>query len=361
MRFYDQAKIQLVAGHGGAGCVSFRREKFIPRGGPDGGDGGKGGDIIIVSNSQRNTLQDFRYIRIYKADRGEHGSGNNRAGKDGLSRTIEVPTGTIIKDELTGEILKDFSQDKEVWIACKGGRGGKGNSHFVSSTFQAPKFAQPGEEGEIKSVVLELKLLADVGLIGFPNAGKSSLIRTISAARPKVADYPFTTLEPALGVVDLGENLRLVAVDVPGLIEGAHLGHGLGLRFLRHIERTRAVIHVLDASTILEEVEKGDWNGAVQLLKDRYLAIRTELKAYDSKLLEKPEITVINKCDLFDPEKMEKLKSAIHGNLWLRNTPIWISTLDRTGIATLTQKLRDEFLPLQGPDAEVLLPHEVNV
>ena len=252
MRFIDEAKIKINAGHGGPGSVSFRREKFIPRGGPDGGDGGRGGDIIFVASIQLGTLQDFRFKRCYQAQNGLHGSGKNKTGHNGEDIEIKIPVGTIVKDSETDTILFDFAEDGQRWVAAKGGRGGKGNAHFVTSVFQAPKFAQPGEEGGTRPLALELKLLADVSLIGYPNAGKSTLISRMSAAHPKIADYPFTTLTPNLGVVKVADYKSFVVADIPGLIEGAHKGLGLGHKFLKHIERTKITVHLMDGTHLLD-------------------------------------------------------------------------------------------------------------
>ncbi|MBI2712611.1 MAG: GTPase ObgE, partial [Bdellovibrio sp.] len=322
MRFIDEAKIKISAGKGGPGCISFRRETFIPRGGPDGGDGGAGGDVIFRASAQLGTLQDFRFKRIYRAQDGVHGSGANKAGRDGEDIVIRVPVGTVVKDTGTGEVLIDFSHDGEEWIACKGGRGGKGNAHFVTSTHQAPKFAQPGEEGTHLEVSLELKLLADVGIIGFPNVGKSTLISRISAAKPKIADYAFTTLTPHLGVVSAGDKSFVVA-DIPGLVEGAHKGYGLGHRFLKHIERTHVFIHLLDATLLLDTVPEDAASETdavlakhgltIETLFQRYLAIRNELGLFNEKLLHKPEIIVLNKVDALalDSDQVEAVQKAL--------------------------------------------------
>src|SRR6185295_19212155 len=301
MRFIDEARIKISGGHGGPGCISFRRETFEPRGGPDGGDGGEGGKVIVRASVQLGTLQDFRYRREYKAEAGHHGQGTNKAGKDGEDVFLRVPIGTVIKDAETGEVLQDFTEDNQEWIACKGGRGGKGNAHFVTSTFQAPKFAQPGEDGESREISLELKLIADVGIIGFPNAGKSTLISRISAARPKIADYAFTTRVPNLGVVAM-EHSSFVVADIPGLIPGAHRGLGLGHKFLKHIERTGLFVHLLDGTQLLEDVTRPEYDEEgnvlqkkdvhkkpVENLLDRYRAIREELGLFNEKLLHKPE------------------------------------------------------------------------
>ncbi len=320
MRFIDEAKIRVSAGHGGPGCVSFRREKFIPRGGPDGGDGGAGGDVIFVASSQLGTLQDFRFKREYRAEDGHHGSGTNKAGRDGGDIEIRIPVGTVLRDAESDEILADLVEDGQRWLACEGGRGGKGNAHFVSSTFQAPKFAQEGEAGSFKELKLELKLLAEAAIIGFPNAGKSTFISRISAARPKIADYAFTTLVPNLGVVNLDNYESFVVADIPGLIEGAHAGLGLGHRFLKHIERTSVFIHMLDGTRILDDATRpGDdsFQFAIDELVRRYQAIRTELGLFNEDLLHKPEIVVLNKVDLLEtePELVRKACKALRERL----------------------------------------------
>ena len=316
MRFIDEATIKVSAGRGGPGSVSFRRETFIPRGGPDGGEGGAGGDVVFKATTQLSTLQDFRFKREYRAGSGEHGSGSNKAGRDGEDIELKIPGGTIVRDAESGEVLVEFETDGQTWLACKGGRGGKGNAHFVSSTFQAPKFAQPGEEGEFKEIRLELKLLADAAIIGFPNAGKSTLISRISAARPKIADYAFTTLTPNLGVVSVDEFKNFVVADIPGLIEGAHRGAGLGHKFLKHIERTRVFIHLMDGTQLLEDVTRpgeDSFEKGMERVVERYKAIRNELGLYNEMLLHKPEIVAINKLDLFasDPEIIDRARKYL--------------------------------------------------
>ena len=317
MRFIDEAKIKVSAGHGGRGCVSFRREKFIPRGGPDGGDGGKGGSVTFVSTAQLGTLQDFRFKRSYQAENGQPGEGKNKTGRNGEDIEVLIPVGSIVKDQETGEVLFDFSEDGQRWVATKGGRGGKGNTHFVTSVFQAPKFAQPGEGGTSLDLHIELKLLADVSLIGYPNAGKSTLISRMSAAHPKIADYPFTTLTPNLGVVKVADYKSFVVADIPGLIEGAHKGAGLGHKFLKHIERTKITVHLLDGTHLLDFTTLPDESpsasakkGAKELLR-LYLAIRNELELFNPELSEKDEVIVINKSDLFlgQPEFLNEVKS----------------------------------------------------
>lgn len=341
MRFIDEARIKVIAGHGGPGCVSFRREAMEPRGGPDGGDGGRGGDVILVADENLTTLQDLRFKHIYQAQGGEHGMTTNCAGKDGQSIILRVPVGTVVKDAETDATLFDFLEDKQSWIACQGGRGGKGNSHFTTSTFQVPRFAQPGEPGTELEIKLELKLLADVGIIGYPNAGKSTLISKISAARPKVADYPFTTLVPNLGVVSVADYQSYVVADIPGLIEGAHRGEGLGTKFLKHVERCSLFLHVLDATHLLsyDTVEE-----AVDGMMYNYTSIRKELELFDEKLLHKPEIIAINKTDLFrDDSAMieeaaalfrKKLMKVRNGGI-LKEEPYLVSGLDGVGIEAL--------------------------
>ena len=287
MKFIDEVKIRVIAGDGGRGCVSFRREKFIPRGGPNGGNGGKGGDVIALADPQLTTLLDLRYQKQYKAGRGEHGLGKDQHGRTGEDRIIKVPVGTIIRDVGSGELLGDLKEAQQQVVVAAGGRGGKGNAHFVSSTNRSPRFAQPGEPGEDKELEIELRLLADVGIIGLPNAGKSTLIAAISAVRPKIADYPFTTLVPNLGVVGYGEGRSFVVADIPGLIEGAHEGHGLGDKFLRHVTRTSLLIHLLDVSNIDEEDPLAQWR-----------TVNRELELFDSDLGQKPQIVVANKIDL---------------------------------------------------------------
>lgn len=289
--FVDQARIRVVAGRGGNGCVSFYRGKAIPKGGPDGGDGGKGGDVVFWGDPGLNTLLDFRGLRVWKAQSGEQGTSKKCAGKDGEDRLVRVPPGTQVFDELTGELLADVGYD-ERRIVARGGRGGFGNDHFKSATNQTPTEAEPGEPGEEFDVRLELKLIAEVGLVGMPNAGKSTLLKALTRADPKIGNYPFTTLTPNLGVATLtpdgaGNDRRIVLADIPGLIEGASEGAGLGHDFLRHIERTRVVVHLLDALP-----ERGT-------PAENYRAIRHELGAYSTELAEKPELIALNKLDLF--------------------------------------------------------------
>lgn len=297
MQFVDHVKVYVKAGDGGRGCVAFRREKYVPLGGPSGGDGGRGGHIIFRASRELNTLLDLRYQREYKAKRGQHGMGKKMHGKDGEDRIIPVPVGTIIKDADTEEVLADLDSEGAETIIAKAGRGGQGNAHFATPTRQAPKFAQPGEEGEEKNLIIELKLLADVGLIGLPNAGKSTLISVISSARPKIADYPFTTLTPNLGVVKLKDFRSFVVADIPGLIEGAHRGAGLGFQFLRHVERTSLLLHLVDASDMSD-------SDSVEDLKK----INKELELYNSNLLKKTQAVVGTKTDIaIDKKRLRKL------------------------------------------------------
>ena len=299
--FVDEAKIRVKAGDGGNGCVAFRREKFVPRGGPSGGDGGRGGDVVMESSERHNTLVHFRFNPEYKAERGRHGEGSSCTGREGADVVLKVPVGTIVRDELTGELVHDFSGPDERIVIAHGGRGGRGNARFATSTHQAPREHEQGFPGEERVLRLELKLLADVGLVGFPNAGKSTLISRISAARPKIADYPFTTLQPNLGVVVVGEapdDFSFVVADIPGLIEGASEGAGLGMQFLRHIERTRLLAHLVDVS---------DASGRPDPAED-YEVITKELASFGAGLDSKPTIVVASKIDIADKDKLAKLK-----------------------------------------------------
>ena len=298
--FIDRVKIRVQGGHGGNGVTAFRREKFVPRGGPSGGEGGRGGDVWIVADSSLNTLLHLRYNPEHVAGRGMHGEGSKRSGRDGEDVLVRVPVGTQIFEVSTGALLQDLAADGAKWLAAQGGRGGFGNSHFATSTNRAPRYHQDGSAGEELELQLELKLLADVGLVGFPNAGKSTLISTISAAKPKIADYPFTTLEPNLGVVDLGDFRTFVVADIPGLIEGAHQGAGLGDQFLRHIERTLLLLHLVDVSS---------FSGRETV--DDYETVIRELAAYNAALALRPPIVVATTGDALEqPERLESLKQA---------------------------------------------------
>lgn len=301
--FIDEAKIRVKAGDGGNGCMAFRREKFVPRGGPSGGDGGKGGEVVMESSERHNTLVHFRFNPEYNAERGRHGEGSNRKGRDGADVVLKVPVGTIVYDDETGERLHDFSHPDERVVIARGGRGGRGNARFATSTHQAPRECEPGRPGEERAYRLELKLLADVGLVGYPNVGKSTLISRISAARPKIADYPFTTLQPNLGVVAVGnqgdpDQVSFVVADIPGLIEGAHTGAGLGTQFLRHIERTRLLVHLVDVS---------DSSGRPDPLHDLEV-IAGELKSFGAHLEDKPVLLAASKVDIANKEKLSKLR-----------------------------------------------------
>jgi GTP-binding protein len=301
MQFVDQVLIQVKAGDGGKGAVAFRREKFVPKGGPSGGDGGDGGSVVLVVDEGLSTLLDFRYKREYQAPSGESGSNKDKYGRGGDDLILRVPPGTQVHDQSTGELIADLHTQGERFVLAKGGQGGRGNIHFATSTDRAPRRAEPGFPGQERSVRLDLKLLADVGLLGFPNVGKSSLIARISAARPKIADYPFTTLVPNLGMVRLSGERSFVVADIPGLIEGAHTGAGLGARFLRHLERTRVLVHLIDA-TAGQGSEEPD---ARAPLRD-YDAINRELELFDPALAGRPQIVVLNKLDL--PDVKDSLK-----------------------------------------------------
>jgi GTPase len=288
--FVDSAQIHVIAGSGGAGCVAFRREKYVPKGGPNGGDGGHGGDVVAVANRHLHTLLDFRYQNIYRAPRGLHGLGDNKTGKSGKPLFIKLPVGTVIRDQMTKDIVADLVQDGQETVLARGGRGGRGNSRFVSPTNRTPREFEPGVEGEDRWLDLELKLLADVGLVGLPNAGKSTLLSRISAAKPKIADYAFTTLTPNLGIVGAGESRSFVVADIPGLIEGAHTGRGLGIQFLRHIERTKILAILLDVTA--DPVQD-------------YQVLLNELESYSPALLSKKRLLVYTKGDLLPSGRLE--------------------------------------------------------
>jgi GTPase len=298
--FIDEARIRIKAGDGGNGCMAFRREKFVPKGGPSGGDGGHGGDVLMSSSLSHNTLVHFRYNPEHKAQRGGHGLGSNCSGYAGESTTLKVPVGTLLYDDATGELIHDFARPNETIVIAKGGRGGRGNQHFATSTHQAPREHELGRAGEERAYRLELRLLADAGLVGYPNVGKSTLISRLSAAKPKIANYAFTTLEPNLGVVQVGEyphTESFTVADLPGLIEGAHLGAGLGIQFLKHIERTSVIVHLVDVS---------DSSDRLDPVTD-YKVITEELKSFDPALAAKPTILVAAKTDVANPEKLKKL------------------------------------------------------
>jgi GTPase len=324
--FIDRAKIHVQGGDGGNGVTAFRREKFVPRGGPSGGDGGRGGDVILVADASLNTLLHLRYNPSHIAPRGLHGEGSNRSGRTGEDWLVRVPVGTQIFDFTTGDLLHDLSHDGDRWLAARGGRGGFGNAHFATSTNRAPRYHQTGSKGEELDLQLELKLLADVGLVGFPNAGKSTFISTVSAARPKIADYPFTTLEPHLGVVDLGDFRTFVIADIPGLIEGAHTGAGLGDRFLRHIERTKLLLHLVDVSSVSGREAATD-----------YETVNHELASYNQDLATRPQFVVATKIDALDePERLESLKQRAIAD----NKPFFaISSATNEGVRELVNAM----------------------
>ncbi|MBK3332738.1 GTPase ObgE [Persephonella atlantica] len=326
MKFVDKAKIFVKGGDGGNGVVAFRREKFVPMGGPAGGNGGKGGDVVLIADSRIRTLLDFKHKIHFKAERGQHGSGNNKHGKKGEDLIIKVPVGTVVTDAQTGQIIADLKEEGQKVIVAKGGRGGKGNASFKTSTNQTPDYAEEGEKGEERWIELELKLIADIGIVGFPNAGKSTLISVLSNAKPKIADYPFTTLAPVLGVMKIDYGRSVVLADIPGLIEGASRGQGLGHEFLRHIERTKALIHMIDISDFAEREPVEAFN-----------IINEEMGKYSPQLLEKPQLVVGNKIDLLsDRKKIEGLKKYFEEK-GFRFVPVSLATLE--GIDTLKKEI----------------------
>lgn len=348
--FVDKAKIFIKAGNGGNGKVSFRREKYVPNGGPDGGDGGAGGSVIFVVDENMRTLMDFRYKRKHAAENGEDGMSGNSFGKSGQDLFIKVPAGTIVRDVETGKAIADLKELGERFVAAKGGRGGQGNQHFATPTRQAPRFAQPGEKGEEREVELELKLLADIGLVGFPNVGKSTLLSMVTSAKPKIANYHFTTLVPNLGVVDIGDGRSFVMADIPGLIEGAHTGVGLGHDFLRHVERTKVLIHIVDVSGV---------EGRDPL--DDFHKINEELKLYSPKLANKPQIVACNKMDIPGAEEnFERVKETLESQGY---EVFRISAATRQGIDPLLDRafnLLEQYKDVEEPVEEIedLLYHK---
>ncbi|MDF2593022.1 MAG: GTP-binding protein Obg/CgtA [Clostridia bacterium] len=341
--FVDKAKILIKAGNGGDGKVSFRREKYAPNGGPDGGDGGAGGNVIFEVSDEMRTLMDFRYKRKHVAESGEHGMTVNSSGKSGQHLYIKVPAGTVIRDVATGKAIADLKYPGDKFIAARGGRGGQGNQHFATATRQTPRFAQPGEKGDEREVELELKLLADIGLVGFPNVGKSTLLSMVTSARPKIANYHFTTLVPNLGVVDIGDGRSFVLADIPGIIEGAHTGVGLGHDFLRHIERTKVLIHIIDASGI---------EGRDPI--DDFYKINEELSLYNPKLSTKPQLVACNKMDIPGAEEnYEKIREALEG----KGYEIFkISAATKQGIDPLLDRafnLLEQFKDVEEPVEEI--------
>ena len=329
--FIDEVRISVKAGDGGNGCMAFRREKYVPRGGPSGGDGGRGGDVTLVADPHENTLLKYRYNPEHKAERGRHGEGSNCTGAEGHSIELDVPVGTVVYDEATGERLFDFTEPGQRFLVARGGRGGKGNARYTTSTHQAPTEHEPGFPGDEKRLRLELKLLADVGLVGFPNAGKSTLISRISSARPKIAAYPFTTLEPNLGVVQISDYRTFVVADIPGLIAGAHLGHGLGIQFLRHIERTRLLVHLVDVS---------DESGREPV--EDFETVMKELESFSEDLVAKPMIVVASKMDAAqDPGRVDALRRMAEA----RGLPFYeISSATGLGIEKLKFAMAERVL-----------------
>jgi GTP-binding protein len=320
--FVDKARIYVKAGRGGNGVVSFRREKYLPHGGPDGGDGGKGGDVVLVASEHMKTLLDMRRRRHYRAEDGRHGEGGNRKGRDGEDLYLYVPVGTVISDASTGEVLADLSRPGESVVVARGGRGGRGNAHFATPTNRAPRICEDGEPGEERVIDLTLKLLADVGLVGYPNAGKSSILARLSAARPKIASYPFTTVVPVLGIVKVDELESFVMADIPGLIEGAHKGLGLGDEFLRHVERAKILVHVVDLDTLTTCRDP---------IKD-FIVINSELGLYNKSLLERPQIVAANKIDLpWARDQYAKLKEFLDG-MGVPSVPVSALTGENLGL-----------------------------
>ena len=339
MNFVDRVTLRVTAGTGGSGCTSFRREMFVPKGGPDGGDGGRGGSVYLRADAQLTTLLDYRYQAHRKADRGQHGMGSNKTGKSGEDVYLPVPPGTVVLDATTGATLGEVVRPGDELLVAKGGRGGRGNARFATPTHQAPREWEPGDEGEDRTLELVLKLLADVGLLGEPNAGKSTLLSVVSAAQPKIADYPFTTLTPQLGVVGLSGGRSFVMADIPGLIEGAHEGKGLGDRFLQHVERTRVLAYLIP-------VEVDD-------LQTSYDTLRAEVEAYDAKVAAKPHLVVLTKSDLLPPDAQPPTVAAPHAR-----AVVVISSVAHRGLDELKEELWKLLGQSQGapPDDAVLLP-----
>jgi len=352
MKFVDEAIIHVQAGNGGNGCISFRREKFIPFGGPDGGDGGSGGSVWLVADEGLNTLIDFRHQRSFKAQRGQNGMGSDMYGKGGEDTTIRVPVGTVVTNVDTDEVIGDLTAHGQRLLVAQGGKGGLGNIHFKSSVNRAPRKATPGTPGDVRELKLELKLLADVGLLGFPNAGKSTFIRAVSAATPRVADYPFTTLHPNLGVVSLGTDQSFVIADIPGLIEGASDGAGLGIQFLRHVSRTRLLLHVVDIAPI-------DGSDPVEQVR----AIEQELARFDPELLERPRWLVLNKADVLPEDERQANAEAIVEQLDWTGPWFLVSAIARDNTMAVCQQVQ-RFFEAQREDAAErvdMLPGDVRL
>jgi len=325
-RFVDEARITVKSGRGGDGCLSFRREKYVPRGGPDGGDGGHGGHVILVADPQITTLLDIGRARTYRAEAGEPGRGRNQSGRSGEDLRISLPVGTVVRSHPDGDLVVDLDRAGLEHIVCRGGRGGRGNQHFATSTHQAPREWEPGGEEETRELFLELKLVADVGLLGLPNAGKSTFLSRVSAAHPRIADYPFTTLAPQLGIVELSGERRMVIADIPGIIEGAHRGVGLGLDFLRHLERTRALLHLLDP-----------YGRDIDTLIREHRIIREELARHSPIFAERPKVTAVNKADLVPAEERGEIARALAEATG--EPVVWISGVTGEGIPALLERL----------------------
>ena len=351
MRFIDEVSLRVISGAGGKGCASFRRESFVPHGGPNGGDGGSGGDVVFVADSGVNTLYQLRARPFWRADDGEPGRGSDCTGRSGKDLEILVPAGTRVFDDETGELLADVTEPGQRWVAAKGGQGGQGNTRFKTSTNRTPRQSTPGGPGEDRALRLELLLMADVGLLGFPNAGKSTLISVISAARPKIADYPFTTLTPSLGVVSVGDDGAFVVADIPGIIRGAAQGAGLGHQFLRHLQRNRLLLHLISLSEVdaigaaeldagnadpEDEHEEGPPGPADPV--ERYLALRAELEAFDEGLAELPEIVVLTKADLATPERIAEVRAALNSVAADREILV-VSAPTGKGMKTLVERI----------------------
>ena len=344
--FSDVAKIFIRSGKGGDGCVSFRREMFVAAGGPDGGDGGRGGNVIFEVDEGMNTLSEYRFIRKYCAEDGENGRGKRCSGKDGADVILKVPEGTIIKDEASGKVIADMSHENRREIILRGGRGGKGNQHYATATMQVPKYAQPGQDAQELNVILELKVIADVGLLGFPNVGKSTLLSGVTNAKPKIANYHFTTLNPNLGVVDLQNGEGFVIADIPGLVEGASEGIGLGHEFLKHVERTKVLLHIVDAASV-------EGRDPIEDIR----TINNELKQYNEELAKKPQIIVANKIDAMLPEEAEEIVEKIREAFKEEGYPVYaISAVSHNGIRELMFKVNDLLKTI--PDAPKVFEKE---
>ncbi|MFT5259362.1 MAG: GTP-binding protein [Saprospiraceae bacterium] len=350
MKFVDEATVRVAAGKGGNGSMSFRREKYIPRGGPDGGNGGRGGDVYFVGNSGLNTLADFRYIRDYRAEHGARGEGRQKSGKAGSDLFIRVPLGTLVYDEQTLELIGEVVENDQQLLVAQGGQGGLGNTHFKSSVNRAPRRTVPGSEGDERKLKVELKVLADVGLLGFPNAGKSTLLSAVSQARPKVANYPFTTLHPELGVVDIGSAGGFVIADIPGLIEGAADGVGLGIGFLKHLQRTGLLLHVVDVVPVDED------QAPVIAIK----ALVNELQQFDQTLYEKPRWIVLNKIDVADEDEVQAVIDQITAELDWHDPIYTISAVTGEGCKDLMSKISQYLRELRGNDPHAIEDDEPN-